>query len=213
MIVKMGRAMIVAFPLLAFAGCHDRQAPIADTTALPPPFDKFRVAIPAHWNVALSLDTGQMKLVSYVPDGQSKAHWTDMLSVIVYDKSNYADLNDVAHALAATYNNICAIPPVVAQPVMTSDNGSQASLQIARCGKDREGRAHMAIQKAIARSDGFYIVKRAWTLPPVEDSNSVAVPDAEMKAATAALNDVHLCDPQQHATACASATAARPAAQ
>ena len=211
MIVNLRRATIVVLPLLAFAGCQDKQASIDDTTALPALSDKFRVAIPAHWHVALSLNTGQMKMVAYVSEGQSREHWTDMLSVIVYDRSVYTDLPDVANALGATYNSICAIPAIVAQPAMTNDNGSPASLQIARCGRGRDGNAHIVVQKAIAGSDGFYIAKRAWTLPPVADSNNVSVPDAEMKAATAELNEVHLCGTAQHATACPSALEARPA--
>jgi hypothetical protein len=208
--VNMRCATIVAFPLLAFTGCQDARAPIGDTPAPPVPSDKFLVAIPAHWHVALSTDTGQMKLVAYVPEGQSREHWTDMLSVIVYDRSVYTDLNDVANALGATYNNICTIPAIVAQPDMTNDNGSPASLQIARCGRGREGHAHIVVQKAIVGSDGFHIVKRAWTLPPVADSNSVAIPEAEMKAATAELNEVHLCDTAQHSAACPNAGEAQP---
>lgn len=213
MIENMRWALIVAFSLLACTGCQDKQAPIADTTAPPVAPDKFHVAIPAHWHTALSLNTGQMKIVAYVPEGQSREHWTDMLSVIVYDRSVYTDLSDVANALGSTYNSICTIPAIVAPPSMTNDNGSPASLQIARCGRGREGDAHIVVQKAIAGSDGFYIVKRAWALPPVADSNSVAVPDAEMKAAIVELNEVHLCDTAQHATACSSAAEARPTAR
>jgi hypothetical protein len=208
--VNMRWAMIVVFPLLAFAACQDQRAPIGDTAQPPVPPDKFRVAIPAHWHVALSTNTGQMKVDSYVPEGQSREHWRDMLSVIVYDRSVYADLQDVAHGLAATYNRICTIPAIVAQPNMTDDNGHNASLQIARCGRGADGSAHIAIQKAIVGSDAFYIAKRAWTLPPVADSNDVAVPDAEMKEATAELNDVHLCDTAEHSTPCADAGLARP---
>jgi hypothetical protein len=211
MFVKLRPAMIVAISLLAVGGCQDARAQTGDTTAAPVPFDKFHVAKPARWHVALSLDTSQTKLIAYVPEGQSRQHWTDMLSVIVYDKSVYTDLNDIGNALAATYDNICSIPAMVAQPKMTNDNGSAASLQTARCGRDREGLAHIVIQKAIAGSDGFYIVKRAWTRPPVADSNNVAVPDAEMKAAAAELNAVHLCDTAQHSSACRNAVGSRPA--
>jgi len=210
MIVNMRWAMIVAFPLLAFAGCQERKAPIGDTTALPVPPDKFRVVIPAHWHVALSTNTGQMKVDSYVPEGQSREHWTDMLSVIQYDRSVYNDLSDVAHGLAATYDRICTMPAIVAQPQVTNDNGHPASLQIARCGRGADGSAHIAVQKAIMGSDAFYIAKRAWTLPPVADSNSVTVPDAEIKAATAELNDVHLCDTAQRSAACPDAGETRP---
>ena len=168
MIARLRRAMIVAIPLLAVAGQHARAA-TGNTAALPVPSDKFHVAIPAHWHVALSVHTDQAKVDLYVPEGQTRQHWTDMLSVLVYDKSVYTDLNDVANALATTYNNICAIPASVAQPKMTTDNGSPASLQIARCGKGRDGVAHIVVQKAVVGSGGFYIVKRAWTLPPVAD--------------------------------------------
>src|SRR5271170_4044842 len=206
-------ALIVAFPLLACTGCQDKQAPIADTTAPPVAPDKFHVAIPAHWHTALSLNTGQMKIVAYVPEGQSREHWTDMLSVIEYDRSVYTDLSDVAHGLAATYDRICTIPAIVAPPDMTNDNGYPASLQIARCVRGADGSAHIAVQKAIVGSDAFHIAKRAWTLPPVADSNSVAVPDAEMKAATAELNEVHLCDTAQHSAACTDSGQARPTAR
>ena len=129
MFVKLRPAMIVAISLLAVGGCQDARAQTGDTTAAPVPFDKFHVAKPARWHVALSLDTSQTKLIAYVPEGQSRQHWTDMLSVIVYDKSVYTDLNDIGNALAATYDNICSIPAMVAQPKMTNDNGSAASLQ------------------------------------------------------------------------------------
>jgi hypothetical protein len=203
-------AMIVAFPLLAFAGCQDARATAGDTTKIPVPTDKFRVAIPAHWHLALSVHTDQSKVDSYVPEGQSREHWTDMLSVIVYDRSIYTELNDLADALGTIYNRICAVPAIVAPPTMTKDNGSAASLQIARCGKGRDGHAHIAVQRVIAGSDGFYVVKRAWTLPPVADSNNVAVPNAEMKEATAEVNAFHLCDTAQHSTACPNEGAARP---
>jgi hypothetical protein len=209
--VNMRYATIGALALLALTGCRDAPAPVVGATVPAVPADKFPVAIPAHWHVALATDTGKIKLVAYVPEGQSREHWTDMLSVIVYDRSLYNDLNDVANGLGATYHNICAIPAIVAPPDMTTDNGSPASLQIARCGKGREGQAHIVVQKAIAGSDAIYVVKRAWTLPPVADSNDVGVPEAEMKAATAELDEVHLCDTAQHAAACLSAGEVRPA--
>jgi hypothetical protein len=162
---------------------HVRVGDIIPTSTV----EHLQVALPAHWVVAHMVKTLQLDAIEMVPEGQSRARWTDMLTIVWIDRGLYHNLADQSAALAQNFEQRCGGRAVETVPEWRDDGAYHATMQTLRCARSPEGFAHVMIVKTIKGHDAYYQVQRAWRLP----AGDVDVPEGGAAAARV-LAGVHL---------------------
>jgi hypothetical protein len=150
--------------------------------------EHLEIALPPHWVVAQTVRTLQLDAIEMVPDGQSRARWTDMLTIVWIDRAMYHNLSDQSAALTQTFEKRCAGRAAATAPEWTDDGPYHLTMQTLRCARSPEGFAHVMIVKTIKGHDAYYQVQRAWRLP----AGDVAVAGDAAAAAARLLAGAHL---------------------
>jgi hypothetical protein len=174
--------------LLLTASCADNRHLRVGDIIPTSPAEHLQATLPAHWVVAHTVKTLQLDALEMVPEGQSRAHWTDMLTIVWIDRAVYHNLTDQAAALVQTFQKRCAAPAVETGPDWMEDGAYHATMQTLRCARSPEGFGHVMMVKTIKGHDAYYQAQRAWRLP----ADDVTVPASAMDAATRLLDGINL---------------------
>jgi hypothetical protein len=184
-----------ALAFLVLTGCQNSPpapVPIKGPVIPTSPGEKLVYLVPVHWHSAHVVQSIQVDSIEYVPPGQTRQQWTDMVTAVWIQRPIYHTLAGASAAMRATITKRCAVPPVFSPLQYTIGQEYDATTETIRCGRTPENFAHIAIIKTIKSDNGYYQLQRAWRQPAAADSYTITVSDAEMKAAGAVLAAFHL---------------------
>ena len=179
----------------------------ADGSPVAPPVDTgsevIHFIVPEGSKKAFQANRPGFQIVEYVPETQSIEQWTDMLTVLIIERSTAPDIDAFLDRMTNTFHLGCAIESIVEAPVRFLDGQYPAGIQVAICGKSKKfGTANVVMYKMIQGSRGFYQVQRAWNFPAVVRSQDVPLTTAMRDGAMEQLAPVHLCDRQAPSQNC-----------
>ncbi len=175
---------LLALATATLVGCQSLDAPERKPFRLPtPPTEKLVYLVPAGWHATHVVQTVQVDSIEYVPPGQDRDHWTDMVTAAWINRAIYHHLGDMSATLHDMLGHRCAVPPAFTDPTYITGDAYDATIETVRCGKNPEGFGYVAILKTIKTDAGYYQLQRAWRRPPVPDSHDLAVSNGDMTIA------------------------------
>jgi hypothetical protein len=177
--------------LLSIAACGAMFA-AAPITLPTQPGIRLTYLVPAGWHSAHVVQSLQVVSIEYVPPGQSRSQWTDMVTAVWMQRAMYNKLGDVSATLHATLTKRCLAPPALGDPDYIIGAVYDAIIETIRCGRTPDGFAQIAVIKTIKSDGGFYQLQRAWRRPAVADSYALRVPEPEMAVAMKILGTLAL---------------------
>jgi hypothetical protein len=148
--------------------------------------------VPAGWHSAHVVQSLQVMSIEYVPPGQTRAQWTDMVTAVWMQRAMYNKLGDVSATLHATLTKRCAVPPAYGDPDYIIGARYDATVETIRCGRTPDGFAQVAVIKTLKSDGGYYQLQRAWRRPSAVDSHALAVSQGDMAAAMKILGTLAL---------------------
>jgi len=190
--ITQGRTLALLLCLSACQNDPPAATPLKGPVIPTFPGEQLTYLVPVHWHSAHIVQTIQVDSIEYVPPGQTRQQWTDMVTAVWIQRAIYHTLADASAAMRATVTRRCAVPPVFSDLQYSIGQDFDATTETIRCGKTPELFGHIAIIKTIKSDNGYYQLQRAWRLPAATDSRNIIVSDTEMKAAGAVLAAFHL---------------------
>jgi hypothetical protein len=187
-----GRALAL---LLFLTACQNNPpAPTPIKGPVIPTFsgEKLIYLVPVGWHSAHVVQSIQVDSIEYVPAGQTRQQWTDMVTAVWIQRPIYHTLADASAALRATVTKRCAVPPVFSGLQYSIGSDYDSTTETIRCGKTPENFGHVAVIKTIKSDNGYYQLQRAWRRRAAVKSGDITVSDRDIKAANAILASFRL---------------------
>ncbi len=148
----------------------------------------------AGWIEAYRAAGNGIKLVEYVPAGQSVDSWSQMATIEVFFGHGGTKPNDLKQKVVEGFRQNCESLHVEDLGV-----GTASSLPAARwvtyCSKVKQlGKGEITYFQAIGGKDHFYLVQRIWRGAPFDLAKPLPIPQSMLKAWEAYLDQTSVCD-------------------
>ncbi len=171
--------LTIAAPPLAFAALQGENL-------LVPPL--------AGWSQAYAAAGNGIRLVEYVPQGQTVDSWSQMATIEIFFGHGGMNPRDLELRVVEGFRQNCE-----AMHVTDLGTGTSSSLPAARwvtyCSKVKQlGKGEITYFQAISGKEHFYLVQRSWRGAPFDIAKPLPIADSLLKEWEAYLNQVSVCD-------------------
>jgi hypothetical protein len=158
---------------------------------------------PPGWTIAYHDTKGNTDLTMMVPPGQTRATWTEMLSVEMIQGKPTMDVQTVLNLRLDAIHEGCDL--VGAGPAQISvENGYDVGIRAIACPKaKRDGKGELSLFKVILGRNRTYIVSRAWSGDAFE-KDKVPVPAKTTEDWLAFMSKILVCDTAERSHPCPS---------
>jgi hypothetical protein len=148
----------------------------------------------AGWTQAYAAAGNGIRLVEYVPKGQTADTWSQMATIEIFFGRGGMNPRDLQQKVVEGVRENCQ-----AMHVSDLGAGTSSSLPAARwvtyCGKWKQlPNGEITYFQAISGKDHFYLVQRSWRGAPFDITKPLPIPDSQLKEWEAYLNQVSVCD-------------------
>lgn len=159
------------------------------------------IVIPAGWSLSHRDESGKTALLEWVPDGQSAADWTSMISIQRFAGLPAVDpqafLRQVQDAFAATCPAI-----VTGELYADTFEGLPIALHSLGCTSNPQtGKGEVSLFTAIAGEQALYLFQRTWRTAPFT-SDGLPLTVAEIDAGSVEIGRLFVCADSAPAEAC-----------
>jgi hypothetical protein len=200
----MTRPTIVRAGTVALLLVCGASAAAQETTAALPfgGAETLRFDPPAGWVEVVREDAAGSRVAHFVPAGQSRADWRDIVTVQVLKTPTPPSLDSLHARATAQYGAACADSRGGALQ-RGETNGLPTGFWTLGCGlNDRSGLGETAFFKAVRGLEGVYVVQRAWRTAPFDPDGGPGIDPAAQRAAVEMLAGAVVCVPDSTAHPC-----------
>jgi hypothetical protein len=146
------------------------------------------------WGQAYAAAGNGIKLVEYVPPGESADSWSQMATIEIFFGRGGMNPRDLEKRVSDGFRQNCE-----ALHVADLGAGSTSSLPAARwvtyCSKVKQlGKGEITYFQAISGKDHFYLVQRSWRGAAFDIAKPLPIPESLLKEWEAYLDQVSVCD-------------------
>jgi hypothetical protein len=146
------------------------------------------------WVQAYSAAGNGIKLVEYVPAGQTVDAWSQMATVEVFFGRGGMKPRDLEQRVAEGFRENCAASHVEDLGAGMS-SGLPAARWVTYCSQVKQlGKGEITYFQAISGKDHFYLVQRIWRGTPFDIAKPLPIPQTLLKEWEAYLDQVSVCD-------------------
>lgn len=159
------------------------------------PDERFYMAVPEGWVQAAKTEGPQMDVITYLPQGQEVAAWTDMLTVQVYHSATGRPLEAWYEMSRQSYRDGCADVRLGDLQKGMSNKYPSAFWVLACTTNTATGQGETAFFRLIQGRDALYLAQRAWRTPPFTKDAGPNLTQDEQREAVTALQRFGVCIP------------------
>jgi hypothetical protein len=154
------------------------------------------------WAQAYAAAGNGIRLVEYVPKGQTADAWSQMATIEIFFGRGGMNPRDLQQKVVEGVRENCQ-----AMHVSDLGAGTASSLSAARwviyCGRWKQlANGEITYFQAISGKDHFYLVQRSWRGAPFDISKPLPIPETMLKEWEAYLNQVSVCDSRDPTRPC-----------
>ncbi|MEQ8234516.1 MAG: hypothetical protein RLW61_06395 [Gammaproteobacteria bacterium] len=166
-------------------------------SADPPEGEQLLFAKPEGWHEVFSEVEDNLTTNEYVPKDQTAENWTEMVTVQVVFGMADASPDGVLSRIVRHLEEGC--PGFSAQPIELGGTGDYPTLAVMlMCPKNPDsGRGDFILVRGIAGEESFYILQKAWRVPPFAPDSPPPVSLEERKFWLGYLAYLTVCDPSK----------------
>lgn len=171
------------------------QTPAQSPSQTQGPEERFYMAVPEGWMQTAKTEGPQMDVITYAPQGQEPASWTDMLTVQVYHGTTDRPLESWYEMSRQGYQDGC-------EDVRLGDlqkgmsNKYPSGFWVLACTTNKAtGMGETAFFRLIQGRDALYLAQRAWRTPPFAKDTGPSLTQEEQREAVTALQRFGVCIP------------------
>jgi hypothetical protein len=148
----------------------------------------------AGWSQAYAAAGNGIRLVEYVPQGQTVDSWSQMATIEIFFGHGGMNPRDLELKVVEGFRQNCE-----AMHVTDLGTGTSSSLPAARwvtyCSKVKQlGKGEITYFQAISGKEHFYLVQRSWRGAPFDIAKPLPISDSLLKEWEAYLNQLSVCD-------------------
>ncbi|MEQ8660102.1 MAG: hypothetical protein RLW62_04735 [Gammaproteobacteria bacterium] len=160
-----------------------------------PQGEQLLFAKPEDWHEVFAEVEDNLSTNEYVPADQSAENWKEMVTVQVIFGMADANPDGVLSRIVRHLEDGC--PGFSAQPIELGGTGDYPTLAVMlMCPKNPEsGHGDFILVRGIAGKESFYILQKAWRVPPFEPDSAPPVSLDERKFWLGYLAYLTVCDP------------------
>jgi hypothetical protein len=154
------------------------------------------------WSQAYSAAGNGIKLLEYVPPGETVDSWSQMATIEIFFGHGGTKPRDLEQRVVEGFRQNCE-----AMHVTDLGAGTASSLPAARwvtyCSKVKQlGKGEITYFQAISGKDHFYLVQRSWRGPAFDIAKPLPIPETMLKEWETYLNQVSVCDSRDPTRPC-----------
>ena len=148
----------------------------------------------AGWSQAYAAAGNGIRLVEYVPKGQTADAWSQMATIEIFFGRGGMNPRDLEQKVVDGVRQNCQAMHVTDLGVGTSSS-LPAARWVTYCGKWKQlPNGEITYFQAISGKDHFYLVQRSWRGAPFDIAKPLPIPDSLLKEWEAYLNQLSVCD-------------------
>ena len=157
------------------------------------PGENFLVPVLKGWKLNTTDNQNDVITSEFIPEGESTAAWAQLMSMQIFIGKRDLTPNAFAKRMIAAFGGRCDSYDG-GRPLLSRANGYLSSQILLICGRNKTtGKGSLTVIRAIAGTDNFYVVQRAWHGDSFKGDRT-PISKAQFKDWTSFMQAVSVCD-------------------
>lgn len=128
--------------------------------------ERFEVPRPPGWKLSLSLTWPDLRMLEYLPPGQTLEAWQDRLTVQAFPRLRDVSLERYLDSISQQARRVCDQVQVTGVGAGTLNGYPTAQMALYCTRFVESGRGEITLFRAVQGVEGLYVVQRAWRVAP-----------------------------------------------